>query len=338
MDILGLKEYLGMVIDIENNLQAQKNSLTQLQNNLNNCTTELNNLKKKPLAVPRLKEPQKHPYISPVESIFTSIILAAIIYGISFLVFCAINDIIAVPVSVVVAVVVCIYLIFIGFPKKDKKLYAKLENEYQVHINEINISNQNLQSQIHNYEFRVDYIKNQISILTNTISNSEKNLSSLYSHDFIHPKYKKFEYVVLIYECLDTGRCDKLEGPEGAYNRVELDYRLDNISNQLGTIINRLNDINHVLADMKHDLSLLTRSTQSINTNLEKLIQSSDNGNELLQKQNNILKELESKSDLMIYQQERTRREIEYANRINYLMGRNGDGGIFSDNRPPHML
>lgn len=68
-------------------------------------------------------------------------------------------------------------------------------------------------------------------------------MSSLYDMDVIYPKYRNLVAVSTIYEYLSSGRCDRLDGPDGAYNLYEMELRQNIVIGQLSSIIENLNQI-----------------------------------------------------------------------------------------------
>ena len=68
-------------------------------------------------------------------------------------------------------------------------------------------------------------------------------LSSLYDMNVLYPKYRNLVAVSTIYEYLSSGRCDRLDGPDGAYNLYEMELRQNIIIGQLSSIVENLNQI-----------------------------------------------------------------------------------------------
>ena len=68
-------------------------------------------------------------------------------------------------------------------------------------------------------------------------------LESLYDENVIFPKYRNLVAISAINEYLLSGRCDKLEGPDGAYNLYEMELRQNIIIGQLSNIIGNLEEI-----------------------------------------------------------------------------------------------
>ena len=68
-------------------------------------------------------------------------------------------------------------------------------------------------------------------------------LDSLYDMNVLYPKYRNLVAVSMIYEYLSSGRCDRLDGPDGAYNLYEMELRQNIIIGQLSSIVENLNQI-----------------------------------------------------------------------------------------------
>lgn len=60
--------------------------------------------------------------------------------------------------------------------------------------------------------------------------------NQLYAYNIIYGKYRNYVALTSIYEYLDSGRCNTLEGPQGAYNLFETESRTNEIILQLNTI------------------------------------------------------------------------------------------------------
>ncbi len=74
--------------------------------------------------------------------------------------------------------------------------------------------------------------------------NTKTLLNKLYSKNIIFPKYRNFAAIAQIYEYLLSGRCDQLEGTNGAYNLYESELRQNIIIDKLDEIINQLENLN----------------------------------------------------------------------------------------------
>ena len=68
-------------------------------------------------------------------------------------------------------------------------------------------------------------------------------LENLYDVNIIYPKYRNLVAVTTIYEYLASGRCDTLEGTDGAYNLYEMELRQNIIIGQLSSVLDSLEQI-----------------------------------------------------------------------------------------------
>lgn len=71
----------------------------------------------------------------------------------------------------------------------------------------------------------------------------EKALQEAYAENVIFPKYRNFVAISAINEYLLSGRCDKLDGANGAYNLYEMELRQNVVISQLSSIVDNLEGI-----------------------------------------------------------------------------------------------
>ena len=95
----------------------------------------------------------------------------------------------------------------------------------------------------------------------------EEALISLYEEGIIYSKYRNLVAVSTIYEYLASGRCDRLEGPNGAYNLYEMELRQNIVIGQLSTITENLEQI-------KENQHTLYYEIQSANYNSASMLSS----------------------------------------------------------------
>ena len=92
-------------------------------------------------------------------------------------------------------------------------------------------------------EASIPRIQKQINTARSVYSQTEARLKQAYGLGVIHPKYRNLVAVARFYEYFDTGRCNALQGHEGAYNIYETEIRLDKIITDLDDIKNQLEQI-----------------------------------------------------------------------------------------------
>ena len=128
--------------------------------------------------------------------------------------------------------------------QKETKNYPKLLEEYRKEIMTIN---ENYQNELNAYNINVSKhdqrYSETMSMHNSALSTLEKALEQLYDENVIFPKYRNFVSITTINEYFLSGRCDKLEGPDGAYNLYEMELRQNIIIAQLSNIIDNLEQI-----------------------------------------------------------------------------------------------
>lgn len=82
-----------------------------------------------------------------------------------------------------------------------------------------------------------------LASLEKHLKDSQENLESLYTMDWLYPKYRTLPAVTTIYEYFLSGRCTELTGPDGAYNLYESELRQNIIIEKLENIEKKLDQI-----------------------------------------------------------------------------------------------
>ena len=117
--------------------------------------------------------------------------------------------------------------------------------------------------------------KASVNEIQKALDDTNKKLAQLYSQNIIYPKYQNLIAVSSIYEYLDSGRCDSLDGPNGAYNIYEMEARLDKIITKIDLVISRLDQIMasqyYLYTAIKEIQPSIDKVTNAIISNTEKL-------------------------------------------------------------------
>ncbi|MBQ3137064.1 MAG: hypothetical protein IJB74_06225 [Clostridia bacterium] len=132
---------------------------------------------------------------------------------------------------------------------EDQKAKEKIDNEYNQKLKE------------YDYQFNKEYEEYQsnlktINELKETRRNAEAKLNDLYNEIAIHPKYRNINAIGAFYDFISTGRCNVLEGRDGAYNLYEEQLqrekseneikRLEAVIEKLQKDLDREREINHM--------------------------------------------------------------------------------------------
>ena len=148
----------------------------------------------------------------------------------------------------------------------EKKEAIDKENEKRIRKNSQNTLSANKKNKI---------IALSVSRIKSAITNTQTELDILYASNFIYPKYRNLIAVASMYEYLDSGRCNSLEGADGAYNIYELEVRLDRIITKLDIIISNLEQIRanqyYLYTAIKEMQPNIDRVTSAIIENTNKL-------------------------------------------------------------------
>ena len=115
---------------------------------------------------------------------------------------------------------------------KEKKV---LEDNLIKNIDEDVMKTESYQI-IKKLEYEMDYILESIKPLI-------KIKQELYSYNLIYGKYRNFVSISSFIDYLMSGRCESLEGANGAYNLYETETRMNLIIDKLDVIINKLDCI-----------------------------------------------------------------------------------------------
>ena len=185
------------------------------------------------------------------------------------------------------------------------KYFEKIEREKKVK-KEIEDENKKLKAEIIKYNMNLKINKSKGSVLLPPLQEEynylyecyEKlcvTLKRAYELDLIYPKYRNYIAVCTIYEYLDSGRCSKLDGSDGAYNLFESELRANIIINKLNTVVSKLDRI----ADNQHALYM---SICNANYNINKMFS-------VLSKD---LKHISESTEIMAYNTEAIEQNTEF--------------------------
>ena len=195
-----------------------------------------------------------------------------------------------------------------------------------------------------------EVIQAELSQMRELNAASKKKLEQIYDKNIIFPKYRNMVMVCSLYEYVCTGRCDTLEGHEGAYNLLELEIRLDKIVTQLDRVVeilgriqrsqymvySAIQDANRQSAKILESTYQMTDQLQAfqasnwkmlsgIQVDMQRGILAAEQQYVTMTQMTQQLSALQATSALTAYQTERTRTELHYMNRMNYLSGKNDE-------------
>lgn len=361
-EVKKLRDYLGMVWDMESNLYAQNNLLTALKRKLFDMRTGEYPAKPIPTEEPKLlktagQKKEIHPSLQSLmiailgvagirvcrwvyyldDSAFPPLIRRHVwIVGIPWLILCAASGF---------AVLSGVIGIFAGMASvsKEKNDLEKAARKYAEDKKKYKADLDKWQRQVISTKVENDRIAAERAVLEANIKEAERQLASsrgmldkMYSVGVIHPKYRNLGAVSALYEYIDTSQCYQLEGPDGGYRLLENDIRLDRIALKMDDVISRLDSIhdsqyrlyNAVIESRRRTESLL----EAVSRDVEAAAVSSREVVSRLANMENGAKRIEANGRLIAYNTERTQKELEYFNRMRYQLG--DYNGVWNNRRP----
>ena len=255
-----ITQYLKDVATLECQVYTQEKLISKLQQNASRLGRKKN-----------IKEPiLKTTYASPDYGMYLFISIGIAVFGIvaqtlflskifpkKFLV--EHNDFFLIWLPIIIFVSTFVLLIFHYQQKEKRENKRNYEWELKNYNNYIREDNLRVKQ-----ELPVKHeLETQINRIMRTKQATETALASLYSVGVIHPKYRNLVAIATFYDYFDTGRCNKLTGPGGAYDTYAYECHFQYIETKLDVIISKLDQIienQHLIASlMQESNSMLHR-------------------------------------------------------------------------------
>ena len=119
----------------------------------------------------------------------------------------------------------------------------RIDNQYEIEMSNYNKALQQDQNRIANENAQKPILQSRINDIERQKNETTNALNQLYAVGIIYPKYHALVPIVMFCEYIESGRCDALEGHEGAYNIYENELRQNIIISKLDAVINKLDQI-----------------------------------------------------------------------------------------------
>ncbi len=164
--------------------------------------------------------------------------------------------------------------------RKNRKIYKRLKNKAQNNSLNLKDKKQNIllaeskrataQLQAITIIEENDVVKkqNEISI---ELQKAKRNLSEIYSLNVLPSKYRNFNAVATLYEYLDTGRCNIIQGHGGIYDTYEIErISLEQLAQMvmMNQTLNRIEDNQRYICN---ELRVANQALSSINSSLKSI-------------------------------------------------------------------
>lgn len=338
MELEKLKEYLGIVVDMEKDIYVQQNIIAEL------------NAKIRALQIPQTFVDPSEPAYPKLRGnsfgtcLLITIALCPVIWFVTALIAMIINSFVGlfggdaewlILLSLVTPIIwiVCQIQEYRANSTYNFSKMAAYNAQYQAYQSRIKENELKRQKDREQRAMQEKLVSAELQQEEKSLERAKSCLDMIYSQNIIFPKYRNFVMVSSIYEYICAGRCTTLEGHEGAYNILEMEIRLDHIVTRLDHIIKQLEAI-------KANQYMIYSAIQDANQQSVKILESTNQMTELIRdfrgdaaQLSSRIAELQQSSAATAYHMERTQKELHYMNRMDYLTGRN-EGTFY--NIPPN--
>lgn len=143
------------------------------------------------------------------------------------------------------------------FSKKEAESFARTGPS-----NLIEIEIERYQNEIGECTLQEKKLTERQNEICRALNTSRDNLNRLYSENILPAKYRSFNAVATMYEYLETGRCNTIQGHGGIYDTYEKDL-------QMGLVIQNLENINATLSRIEANQHLLYNELRQANSTLQ---------------------------------------------------------------------
>lgn len=340
-----LKEYLGMVVQMEKEVNLQERLSQKLQKEIQNAEWRMESIRNGQEYLSAPNPPKRKAENASMLPTCAVITVAGVIFTVILRVIGVLLDnwdvegallvIIGIPWmlgillagggAVLGALGTIYYLVTYPWQShKDTKAFEaetrKYEQDYQ-NYQQNQKENEEKVKQINQLSVQKNVAEASKQQVESALVSSRQHLKKMYDYNVVFPKYRNYTMISSIYEYLCAGRCTTLEGHEGAYNILEMEVRLDRIITQLDDVLKNLAAIQ---ANQYTLYSCLQDSNQKINMLLQEESRMADSLQGIgaqTTTMNARLANLQRSSELTNYLAECNQRELHYMNRMNYLAG-----------------
>lgn len=195
----------------------------------------------------------------------------------------------------------------VGVYSKNKDKKAKYDDAIEEYNREIEIykkesaeAEKRNQEREQTYQSEVEIYKRSLAVFENECGKSRESiieagdhlkssLEQLYGANVIYPKYRNLVAITTIYEYLASGRCDTLEGADGAYNLYEMELRQNIIIGQLSSVLDSLEQIKNSQFTLYSELEESNRKSADLLSNISDNVEFSRYASEEIAKSNKAL-------------------------------------------------
>lgn len=184
--------------------------------------------------------------------------------------------------------------LIIGLIKSSKEAEkAKRHNEEVDKENDL-ISTRNYERRKRNQKY-ISLLRKEEVVLKENIYQTNIILQDYYGLNIVHNNYRGLVPISSIYGYFDTGTCSQLKGHEGAYNKYDMELKLNCIISKLDIVISHLEEIKqnqkmlyNAMCRANSKLGEISSGIDRIETKTDKLLYNSEVANQNIQFSNNL--------------------------------------------------
>ena len=170
-----------------------------------------------------------------------------------------------------------------------------------------------------------DLLEKELESTEEELQALQDNKNKLLSLGVLYPKYDNLIALTRIQEYLITGRCTVLDGPDGAYNLFETEYRSDLIIKKLDDISDKLEQIKENQYQLYYVVSEIQENQRNLHTLFSnaftEITDALDDISQKGEKANEHLAEISRNSSLTAYNTAKTAYYTKQNNQIMRIMG-----------------
>ncbi|GHV17961.1 hypothetical protein FACS18949_07000 [Clostridia bacterium] len=127
--------------------------------------------------------------------------------------------------------------------EKAKAAYEKAKEDYPLIVEAHKEKVRQRKKRTQSNAIVIDNLQQESEHVAAAIHDAETTIGTLYDKGVVFEKYRHFVAVATFYEYLMSGRCETLEGRDGAYNLYETELRQNIIIGKIDEILDRLSEI-----------------------------------------------------------------------------------------------
>lgn len=323
MELNDLKEYMGIVVDLEKSIFMQNNLINNLTNKIST------------LAIPKQftmpVEPVALKNTNNIGCISIILIIASCFYVIKMELWWA-----ALYIFFAISLVVSIFGGMCDVLKQNEKYTSekrKYDNDFAEYQEKIQQDAERVNKE---YKEKI-FLEQNLHEITERRNQTQQVLERVYSLNIIYPKYRNLTMICSIYEYFISGRCSTLgenerTGSKGAYNILEEEIRLNRIIAGIDMVIKNLEAIKtsqYILYDAINQsnqrLNVINSGIEQLSGQLERYDATQERNSQSLE---DYIQVLQRYSALNVYNTECIEKELNYMNRMNYFAGKYDEAGL----------